>query len=89
MALGATTYDVQSRIVWPTIGLTTVGMVLGVIASWGLARSVRSLLFGVTYGDPLTFVAAALVLMTIAILAGYLPARRASRIDPMICLRAD
>jgi ABC-type antimicrobial peptide transport system permease subunit len=72
-----------------TIGLAVAGLLAGVLISSGLAHSVSGLLFGVTSGDPLTFVAAALVLMTIAVLAGYLPARRASRIDPMICLRAD
>jgi ABC-type antimicrobial peptide transport system permease subunit len=89
MALGASTFDVQSRIVMRTMALAAVGMVVGVIASWTLARSVSGMLFGVTYGDPATFVAAALVLLTIAVLAGYLPARRASKIDPMICLRAN
>jgi hypothetical protein len=89
MALGASTLDVQSRIVLRTLGLAALGLLVGVIISSGLARSVSGLLFGVTSGDPLTFLAAALVLMTIAVLAGYLPARRASRIDPMICLRAD
>ena len=64
-------------------------MLIGVIASSGLARSVSGLLFGVTSEDPITFLGAALVLMTIAVLAGYLPARRASNIDPMICLRAN
>jgi putative ABC transport system permease protein len=89
MALGASTLDVQSRIVLRTLALAALGLLVGVIISSGLARSVRGLLFGVTSGDPVTFLAAALVLMTIAVLAGYLPARRASRIDPMICLRAD
>jgi predicted permease len=89
MALGASTFDVQSRIVLRTLWLAAVGMLAGVIIAAGLARSVRGLLFGVTSGDPLTFLGAALVLMTIAVLAGYLPARRASKIDPMICLRAD
>jgi hypothetical protein len=89
MALGASTFDVQSRIVLRTLGLAALGLLVGVIISSGLARSVSGLLFGVTSGDPLTFLGAALVLMTIAVLAGYLPARRASKIDPMICLRAD
>jgi ABC-type antimicrobial peptide transport system permease subunit len=89
MALGASTLDVQGRIVLRTLALAALGLLVGVIISSGLARSVSGLLFGVTSGDPLTFLAAALVLMAIAVLAGYLPARRASRIDPMICLRAD
>jgi predicted permease len=89
MALGASTFDVQSRIVLRTLGLAGLGMLTGVAASWGLVRSMNGLLYGIASGDPLTFVGTALVLMAIAALAGYLPARRASKIDPMICLRAD
>jgi ABC-type antimicrobial peptide transport system permease subunit len=89
MALGASTFNVQSGIVLRTLGLAAAGMLAGIFVSWALAKSVSGLLFGVTSGDPPTFAAAALVLMTIAVLAGYLPARRASKIDPMICLRAD
>jgi ABC-type antimicrobial peptide transport system permease subunit len=89
VALGASSFDVQSRIVLRTLGLAGLGMLVGVVASWGLVRSVSGLLYGVPSGDPPTFAGAALVLMAIAALAGYLPARRASKIDPMICLRAD
>ncbi len=89
MALGASTFNVQSSIVSRTLALAAAGLLVGVAISSGLARAVRSLLFGVGAGDPLTFLGAALVLMSIAVLAGYLPARRASKIDPMICLRAD
>jgi predicted permease len=89
MALGASSLDVQSRIVLRTIALAATGMFVGVLASSGLTRAVSGLLFGVTAGDPLTFLAAALLLLAIAAFAGYLPARRASRIDPMICLRAE
>ncbi len=89
MALGASTMDVQGRIVMQTVALAAAGMTVGVAASWALARSVSSLLFGVTAGDPLTFLGAAMVLMTVAMVAGYVPARRASKIDPMICLRAN
>jgi predicted permease len=89
MALGATTFDVQRRIVLRTLGLAGLGMLAGVFASWGLVRSMNGLLYGIASGDPLTFAGAAVVLMAIAALAGYLPARRASKIDPMICLRAD
>jgi predicted permease len=89
MALGASTGVVQRRIVMQTLGLAAFGMLLGVIASSGLARSLSGLLFGVTYGDPITFVGTAAVLIAVATLAGYVPARRAARIDPMIALRAD
>jgi putative ABC transport system permease protein len=87
MALGASAREVQGRIVMQTIGLVAIGMVVGVGASSALARWLSGLLFGVSYGDPITFLGTAAVLLAIAILAGYLPARRASRIDPMIALR--
>jgi predicted permease len=87
MALGATTQAVQARIVRQTWALAGSGMLVGAAASAVLARSLRGLLFGITYGDPLTFLAAAAVLLTVATAAGYLPARRASRIDPGTALR--
>jgi hypothetical protein len=89
MALGASTFDVQSRIVLRTLGLAGLGLLTGVAASWGLVRSIKGLLYGIESSDPLTFAGTALVLTAIAALAGYLPARRASKIDPMICLRAE
>ncbi|MEO5819392.1 MAG: ABC transporter permease [Vicinamibacteraceae bacterium] len=89
MALGASTRDVQASIVGQTLRLAAIGLVLGAGASWLLARSASGLLFGVTARDPRTFIAMAAVLGAVALLAGYLPARRASRIDPMVALRAD
>jgi predicted permease len=89
MALGASPFDVQSRIVLRTLGLAGLGMLAGIGVSWVLVRSVSGLLYGIPSGDPIAFAAAAVVLTAIAALAGYLPARRASKIDPMICLRAD
>jgi ABC-type antimicrobial peptide transport system permease subunit len=89
MALGATTRDVQASIVGQTLRLAALGLVLGAGASWLLARSASGLLFGVTARDPQTFLAMAAVLALVALVAGYVPARRASRIDPMVALRAD
>ncbi|MCU1257693.1 MAG: hypothetical protein JWO80_578 [Bryobacterales bacterium] len=89
MALGASPFSLQSLIVLRTLVLAGLGMLIGVVASWGLVRSVNGLLYGITSGDPLTFAGAGFTLMAIAMLAGYLPARRASKIDPVICLRAD
>jgi predicted permease len=89
IALGASTSKVQGRIVMQTLGLAAIGMALGAMASSGLARSLSGLLFGITYGDPVTFSASAAVLLLVAGLAGYLPARRAARIDPMVALRTD
>jgi predicted lysophospholipase L1 biosynthesis ABC-type transport system permease subunit len=89
MALGASTRDVQTRIVVHTLQLAAIGITIGVAASWALARSLRGLLFGVTAADPVTFLGMLLVLATVATLAGYVPARRASRIDPLVALRAE
>ena len=89
MALGASARDVRSRILGQTLRLSAIGMAIGAMCSWLLVRSADSLLFGVTPRDPQTFLGMVLVLTTVALVAGYLPARRASRIDPMIALRAD
>jgi predicted permease len=87
MALGATARDLRARIMSRTLALAGVGIVLGVAASALLVRTLSGLLFGVTSTDPVTFVGAFAVLSAVAALAGYLPARRASRIDPSIALR--
>jgi len=89
MALGASAFDVQRRIVARTLALAAIGMIAGVVISWIAGRSVGSLLYGIAAADPSTFAAAAFVLLAVSAIAGYLPARRASRIDPMICLRAE
>ena len=65
------------------------GMLVGGAASWALARMLSGLLFGVAPNDPVTFLGVLIVLPAVAALAGYLPARRASRIDPMVALRAN
>jgi predicted lysophospholipase L1 biosynthesis ABC-type transport system permease subunit len=89
MALGASARDVQTRIIGQTLRLAAIGLVIGAIASWLLARVTSGLLFGVTARDPLTFAAMCVVLTLVALVAGSLPARRASRIDPMSALRAE
>jgi predicted permease len=89
MALGASATDLQSGILLHTLGLTALGLVLGMAASRVLTGTLESLLFGVTPGDPLTFIGIAALLIVVATVAGYFPARRASRIDPMVALRAS
>ena len=87
MALGASAETLQRSILLQTLGLAGIGMVVGVVASWALARTLSGLLFGVTSSDPVTFAGMLVILTLVAALAGYLPARRASRIDPMSALR--
>jgi predicted permease len=87
MALGASAETLQRSILLQTLGLAGIGMIVGVAASWALARTLSGLLFGVTASDPATFVGMLAVLTAVAAIAGYLPARRASRIDPMAALR--
>lgn len=89
MALGASAGAVQSLILMHTVKLALVGMILGSSASWMTARALQGLLFGVTFSDPSTFVAVLVVLSTFALLAGYLPARSASRLNPLDALRCE
>jgi putative ABC transport system permease protein len=89
MALGASSEGLQAGIIFQTLALAGVGMLLGLAASWSLARTISSLLFGVTPTDPVTFAVTLIILTTVAMIAGYLPARRASRIDPMAALRVS
>ncbi len=89
MALGASARDLQGRILLHTLGLAALGLALGMTLSRVLANSLGSMLFGVTSGDPATFFGMGALLLAVAAMAGYVPARRASRIDPMAALRAN
>jgi predicted permease len=89
MALGARILEVQGQIVGQTLRLAAIGLAIGTIASLALAHGISSLLFGVTYRDPYSFFVAAAVMLAVAVLAGYLPARRASSIDPVDSLRVE
>jgi predicted permease len=87
MALGATQAHVLLGVLARTLRLTLLGMALGLVASLAVARMVASLLFGTTPTDPVTFAGMAGLLGAVALVAGYIPAYRASRIDPMVALR--
>jgi putative ABC transport system permease protein len=89
MALGATRANILQLILARTFKLTALGIVAGLIAAFFLSRFLSSILFGITVHDPLTFALVPLCLVTIALLAGYLPARRATRVDPVTSLRYE
>jgi predicted permease len=87
MALGATRGRVQLGVIAKTIGMAAIGIAIGAVASVGVSSLIASLLFGTTPTDPPTFTAIVFLLIIVALLAGYIPARRASRINPMVALR--
>jgi predicted permease len=89
MALGASAQDVQRRVLVRTLGLAALGLVLGMAGARGLSGALASLLFGITSSDPATFIAMGVLLTGVAAIAGYVPAWRASRIDPMAALRSN
>jgi ABC-type antimicrobial peptide transport system permease subunit len=89
MALGAQTRDVLRLVVWQGLKLTGVGVALGWAAALGLTRLMEKLLYGVSATDPLTFLAVPLLLAFVALLACWISARRATKVDPMIALRCE
>jgi predicted permease len=89
IALGARPRDVLKLIIKQGVWLTLIGVWLGLVAAFGVMRLLRGFLFDVTPTDPLTFASIALLLTTTALLACYIPARRASKVDPMIAIRYE
>ncbi len=89
LALGAQSGDVVSMVLRQGAKLALLGVCIGVIAAFGLARLMTTLLFGVTAHDPLTFAAVATLLILVALFACYIPARRAMKVDPIVALRYE
>ena len=89
MALGAQARQVKNMVVFQGMRLALVGVVVGVASAFGLARLITTFLFGVTARDPMVFVGVPLLLTAVAFLAVWLPARRASRVDPLTALRYE
>jgi putative ABC transport system permease protein len=89
MALGAQHSDVKKLVILNGMSLTVVGIVVGLASSFAITRLLSSLLFGVGATDPTTFAAVAFGLGTIALIACYIPARRATKVDPLIALRSE
>ena len=89
MALGATAREITLLFVRPALGLTAVGIVAGIAVSAVAARTMRTMLYEITPADPTTHAGVAVLVLLVALLACYVPARRASRVDPMVALREE
>jgi hypothetical protein len=89
LALGAPQSELRRMFVLSGLTLAGIGVAIGLVAAAGLMRLMKSLLFGITPLDPLAYVAAPVVLVAAAVLASYLPARRAAAVDPVEALRAE
>lgn len=89
VALGASGIDVLRSVVGRGLGLVLLGLALGIGGALVATRALGNLLYGVTSADPMTFLGVSALLMLVAAIASYLPARRATRVDPMVALRSD
>ena len=89
MALGAESRNVLVMVIKQGMSLVLVGVVIGVAGAYALTRTIQSLLFGVSSTDPAAFVLGPALLIAVGFLACYLPARRATKVDPLVALRYE
>jgi putative ABC transport system permease protein len=89
MALGAGTQQLSRMVIGEGLGLVALGIIIGLVGSWMVVRFLQSLLFGVSGNDPLVFGLVPVVLLIVTLLATFVPARRATRVDPMVAIRYE
>ena len=89
MALGASRWQVRRLVLREALGAVVAGLAVGLIAAFWLGDLLKTMLYGVTSSDPMTIAGAAAVLLGAAAVASYVPAQRATRVDPMIALRSE
>src|SRR5205085_3420261 len=89
MALGASTRDVLGLVLWQAMSLVGLGLAIGLAGAIAATRLLTSMLFEVKPGDPMTYAGVAVLLCAVALMASYLPARRAAKVDPLIALRVE
>jgi ABC-type antimicrobial peptide transport system permease subunit len=89
MALGATARDILTLVWRQGVRLVIAGVAIGIVAAWALARTMAHLFVGVTTTDPVTYAAVVILLSVVGVVACWIPARRAMRVDPMVALRYE
>ena len=89
MALGADRRSVVANVIRETMTVVTAGVIVGLTAAWSATRLIASTLFGATAMDPATLALAIAAMVTVALFTGYIPARRAAAVNPLVALRQD